>query len=270
MQTVDTKQATLSYEKVGPDEGVPLVLIHGFTGHRDDFSSVSHRLALNRPVIAVDLRGHGDSRGRLSEPEYSFQTCVSDLVDLLDILGIEKCDLLGHSMGGMIALRLALSHHHRLRSIILMSTSGSPLEPAGREGLKRGIEFLESSNLVTMQAKLEANAKLRPDPIIEAWGHRYWPHQRRRYAAMDVRAYVEFAREMIEQPALGSALSSISCPVLILIGSKDTPFLKAADELERALPHATRVDLEGAGHHPHEERQDEFLKAMDEQRQNTF
>lgn len=248
----------------GDASGVPLVLLHGFTGHRDDFNGVCDALGKHRRVIVPDLRGHG-ARGDAADPsEYSFSACVSDLVALLDGLGIERCDLLGHSMGGMIALRVALEHARRVRSLVLMSTTPRPLSEETAVALLRAVAFLERSDLVSMQAAMEKVGRAEPDPVIASWADRYWSHQRRRYAEMDPAAYVGFARAMIEPVSLTEDLGKVRCPVLVLVGSEDADFLPGADLLEAGIPGAERLTLEGAGHHPHEERREDFLRAMDQ------
>lgn len=251
-----------AYVSEGREQGIPLVLLHGFTGHRDDFRGVTNALAEGRQVFIPDLRGHGASAHAGDPAAYHFSACVEDVVALLDTLQVERCDLLGHSMGGMIALRVALEHEQRLRSLVLMSTAPTPLGPDASSALLRGVGFLDTNDLATMQAAMEKVGRADPDPVIAKWADRYWPHQRRRYAEMDEAAYVGFAHAMIESNSLVDHLSEIGCPTLVLIGSEDPDFLPGADLLEAGIPGAVRVTLHGAGHHPHEEEREVFLSAM--------
>lgn len=253
----------ISYASEGEPGERPLLMLHGFTGHRDDFSGVRNALAATRRVICPDLRGHGDSERAAGEGGYTFSACVTDLEALLDGLEIDRCHLLGHSMGGMIALRFALAHSRRVQSLILMSTTPGTLTETMIRDLRKGAAFLEKSDLVAMQRIMEIVARENPDPILANWSDRYWPHQRRRYAAMDPLAYAEFARAMIEQDSLEDRLGAIRCPTLVLVGAEDTDFIPGADLARAGIPHARFERLEGAGHHPHEESREEFLRAME-------
>src|SRR5215467_13789014 len=82
----------------------PLLLVHGFTGAKEDFTSWLDQLAhLGWHAVAPDLRGHGASSKPAEESAYSFEALADDVRRLADVLGWDRFVLLGHSMGGMIA-----------------------------------------------------------------------------------------------------------------------------------------------------------------------
>src|SRR5262250_2403998 len=112
----------LVYEDHGSGER-PFVLVHGFTGFRDDFREQLPALTELGRTIIYDHRGHGDSGHTGDATTYTFAQLVDDLRALLDALGVKRCDLLGHSMGGMIALRFALAYPERVASLVLMDTA---------------------------------------------------------------------------------------------------------------------------------------------------
>lgn len=107
MQRVRVNGIEIAFEEHGAGTR-PLVLLHGFTGFRQDFATQVDALAKRGRVIAPDLRGHGDS-GHAEPARYTLRHLQQDLVELLDALDIGSCDLLGHSMGGMVALRAVLA-----------------------------------------------------------------------------------------------------------------------------------------------------------------
>jgi pimeloyl-ACP methyl ester carboxylesterase len=103
--------------------GDPIILIHGFLGSHFDFESIVEELSTFRKVYAVDLPGFGLSRASL-EGDYS-RKGYADLVSaLMHILNIDRADILGHSMGGEIALNLAYYYPERVKSLILVDSMG--------------------------------------------------------------------------------------------------------------------------------------------------
>jgi pimeloyl-ACP methyl ester carboxylesterase len=251
--------------------GRAFVLLHGLTGHRDDFRGVLPQLAEgnDRRWIAPDLRGHGDFShvGRGRADSFTFDSLVADLAALLPALGIERCDLLGHSFGGMVALRFVLAHPERVSSLVLMDTGPvapdgydvALFEKAGAIGCARGMAFLQS--------KVEQVARANPDPSPSdrqtlKWADSYWLHHRLRYTAMDPVAYAALGVAMVEQEPVVARLGEIDCPTSILVGEDDVEFLRGADLMQAGLPRATRVTLPDAGHHPHRESPEAWLAAM--------
>ncbi len=245
----------------------PLVLIHGFTGHRDDFVEQIPNLALQGRVLAPDLRGHGDFTHTGRPETFRFDQLAEDLAALLDVLEVGRCDLLGHSMGGMVTLRFALSRPERIHSLILMNTA--PFAPLGytREGMEKAGGIARAKGMAVLQELIEKSARAhesdRPsDRQTKKWGERYWEHHRKRYLAMDPAAYTPLGVEMLDQKSLVPRLCEIQCPTSVLVGSDDESFLPGADALETGIPQARRITIPDAGHHPHVENSEAWLDAI--------
>lgn len=256
-------------DDLGETRGLPIVLLHGFTGHRDDFEGVRDRLAQWTRVIVPDLRGHGGARHEGGVEAHTFEALVGDLARVLEALEEPRCHLLGHSMGGMIALRFTLAYPERVASLVLMSTShtvpagmqAETLRKAGEIALARGMPRLQE----LVERRQRDGASEEPaDRHIERWADRYWPHMRRRYAVMDPNAYMGFGQEMASQSSLEGRLHEIACPTTVLVGEDDRPFLAAADAMTREIPGAVRFTLANAGHHPHQENPDAWWRAMED------
>ena len=104
-----------------------LLLVHGFTGSRDDF-----REQMPPPSRRSDARSRSTSADTAAPPtpaiaaHYTLEQLVADLASFADALAPDPFDLLGHSMGGMVALRYALAHPERVASLILMDTAPGP------------------------------------------------------------------------------------------------------------------------------------------------
>src|SRR5947209_8381223 len=119
----DVNGVHMYYETYGT--GTPLVLLHGgMLSIRLNFAGLIPTLASSRHVIAVELQGHG--RTADIEREITPAALAGDVVALLDHLGIERADVLGHSMGGAVAMELAVSAPHRVRRVVPLSVSVRP------------------------------------------------------------------------------------------------------------------------------------------------
>jgi len=109
----------LSYYYEIHGEGEPLLLLHGGLGSIDMFGPVLALLAENRKVIGVDLHGHG--RTALGDRPISYVDMGDDMAALLKKQGYDQVDVMGYSMGGGVALRLAIQHPGSVRRLVVAS-----------------------------------------------------------------------------------------------------------------------------------------------------
>jgi lipase len=112
----------------GPD---PVVCLHGITAQHRAFNAAARYLGPSRGLVGVDLRGRGDS----DKPEsgYGLETHASDVIRVLDYLGLDSAVLAGHSMGGFVALKMALAHPERVRALVLLDGGWPRVESAPEE-----------------------------------------------------------------------------------------------------------------------------------------
>jgi len=119
----DVNGVHMYYETYGA--GTPLVLLHGgMLSIRLNFAGLIPTLAQQHRVIGVELQGHG--RTADIEREITPAALASDVVGLLDHVGVDRADVLGHSMGGAVAMELAISHGDRVRNVVPISVSVRP------------------------------------------------------------------------------------------------------------------------------------------------
>lgn len=109
----------IHYEVYG--EGKPLILIHGGFGSIGMFAPILPALAQDRQVIGVDLQAHGHT-GPLGRP-MTFPAMATDIAELIKFLGFETADVMGYSLGGGVALRLAIDHPAVIDHLVLVSTA---------------------------------------------------------------------------------------------------------------------------------------------------
>jgi 3-oxoadipate enol-lactonase len=123
MPQLEVDGAALTYDDEGPrdGDGVPLVFVHGWTADRHRWDHQMTHFAEKRRVIRLDLRGHGDSSGAGVR---TIEELARDVVALLEHLKVERCVLIGHSMGGMIAQTISLAHPDRVERLVLVNSIG--------------------------------------------------------------------------------------------------------------------------------------------------
>jgi pimeloyl-ACP methyl ester carboxylesterase len=137
-KTVNVGGTPFAYREVGATAGVPLVFLHHFTAVLDEWDpAVVDGLAAERRVILVDLRGVGGSGGTTPD---SIEAMAGDAVAFVDALGLGTVDLLGFSLGGMVAQTVAQQRPELVRRIILAGTS-----PAGGTGAAGAGELLQDA-----------------------------------------------------------------------------------------------------------------------------
>ena len=232
------------------------VLVHGFTGSRDDFREHVPELARLGRTLAIDQRGHGGTTNSGRHEDYTLDGLVADLAAAFDALGLARADLLGHSLGGMVALRFALAHPERVASLVLMDTSARPMplpipEPVRSALLKLVTEQGVHALLPGMRQRPPEQVPLAMRRSIEQMGPDvFWERIQRKLEAMDPVAWDALLRVLGDHEPATDRLGEIRCPTLVLVGAEDAPFLAPADELERGIRSAQRVTIPDAAHSP--------------------
>ncbi|WP_027154216.1 alpha/beta hydrolase [Mesorhizobium sp. WSM2561] len=110
----------LNYYYAVYGRGEPLLLLHGGLGTTDMFAPILPKLAENRTVIGVDLHGHG--RTALGDRALSLEAMGDDMAAIVKALGYDKVDVMGYSLGGGVAFRMAVQHPETVRRLVLVST----------------------------------------------------------------------------------------------------------------------------------------------------
>ena len=259
----------MEYEEHGGGAGRPFVLVHGFTGSRDDWREVLPRLAARGRTLAPDLRGHGGSTNPGESAAYSLDQLVADVAGFLDALALPRIDLLGHSMGGMVALRLALDQPGRVASLILMDTAAEPIaqdarrffDVAAKIASEQGMEAL--FKMARAAAERDPNRPASVQRYVERTGaDKFWARIRAKQLSMDPEAFATLGPMLSEHEGVASRLGEIRCPTTVLVGEDDRAFLKPAQVLARGIPGAQHVVIESAAHSPQLENQEAWLEAV--------
>jgi pyruvate dehydrogenase E2 component (dihydrolipoamide acetyltransferase) len=123
-ETVEAGGRRIRYLALGEGDGVPIVFIHGFGGDLNNWQFNQEALAAGRPTYALDLPGHGGSTKDLGAGAGAVGALADAVLDFMDAKGIAKAHLVGHSLGGAIALDLALNHPDRVGSVTAVCSAG--------------------------------------------------------------------------------------------------------------------------------------------------
>jgi len=205
--------------------GRPLVLLHGGLLTIDlNFGPLLGPLAASRQVIAVELQGHGHTadNGRAM----TIEALASDVVGLLDELGIAAADLFGFSLGGLVAYAIALRAPVRVGKLIVASADAH--RPPGRESAPLGDDRMPTA--ADFQAMRDAYAAVAPRPEDFA------------KSAAKTEALVH------EMPGWTDELRSLRAPTLLIFGDRDFSPLSDVAELFGLLPNAQLAVLPGTTH----------------------
>jgi len=241
----------LNYQMAGTGNAV--LFVHGYTGSGNDWSHQISALSPTHRVTAMDLRGHGKSDAPSKEEEYSMEIFRDDVLGLLDHLRMDKCCLVGHSLGGFIALEFALAHPHRLAGLVLVDTSSGDWDrPAGYGELR--IKLDELARKEGMEAAFHYDASHNPLRI-----ERFQKHPelrevfRKKMCMTSVDGYIYAGKAMGRWQTVTERLPRIGVPTLVVWGEEDWPFRTSARMLTERIPNAQLVTIQAVGHSPHEE-----------------
>lgn len=118
---LDTERGRFSYRESGPADGPVVVMIHGWPESSYCWNDVTTHLKSGLRVIAPDLRGLGDSERTSGQAHYQKQALAADVIALLDGLGIDRFQLVGHDWGGIVAQEVALAIPERVQRLVIMN-----------------------------------------------------------------------------------------------------------------------------------------------------
>lgn len=248
--------------------GPPLVLIHGYLVDQSDWDLVVRRLAAHHRCLLVDLPGFGRSLAALARPEREagVEASIEGLADAVlatveHALGTaEPLDVVGHSMGGGIALALAARHPERVRRLVVVNGFCCPARGHRRSRVLTGplvgplfswwLRRLPGFTLHTFfRRRVFPGDGLPRGVTLE-------PFVRNLRVPGAAERAREVLRDVIGRPeAVRRAVDAVRAPTLILWGDRDRIFsTDCARELQASLEDASLVTLEGCGHAPHVER----------------
>lgn len=255
----------------GPDDLPPILCLPGLTRNARDYDELARSLSPRWRVVAVDLRGRGESAYAKDPMSYVPLAYVQDIEGLLGELGVSRYVAFGTSLGGIVAMLLAGTARERLAAVLLNDV-GPEIMP---EGLSRIGSYIGKSNtwptwLHAARAVAEGNAQVYPDFALEDW----LAMAKRLYRVNSAgRIVLDYDMKIAEPfrvpgneagPDMWRALDRLrSVPTLIVRGAtSDILAADVADRMTAVLDHAELVTVAGVGHAP-TLREPEIVPAID-------
>jgi pimeloyl-ACP methyl ester carboxylesterase len=229
---------TLAYVEMGDSQGLPTLLIHGYTDNSRSWSLIAPYFK-NRRLLAIDQRGHGKSDAPACC--YSYTDLADDAALFLDAMGIAKADVIGHSLGSLAGQLLAAQHPEKVGKLVLVSSTTAVAQGAG--------SWLWD-NVIQLKAPIDPNSQFmmdwyaNPNPVDQDFITR----ERTESAATPIHVWtgVLWGTAINDLTLIAPLVKS---PVLVLWGEKDGLFdLEDQEKLEKAYPAARFEVFAGAGH----------------------
>jgi len=267
-KTISIHGHEVRYFRAG--EGPALLLVHGMAGSAATWKHVLPRLARDYTVIAPDLLGHG--RSAKPRSDYSLGNYAAGLRDLLVALGIERATVVGHSLGGGIAMQLAYQHPERVERLVLVGSGGLGREvsPILRMLTLPGAEYLmpllftsysrDIGNKISMMLR---RGGLRAPAAEETWRAFVSLTEAENRAAFvkTLRSVIDFSGQSVS--AHDRLYLAAHMPTMIMWGGRDLIIPVDHAYVAHAAMPGSRLELfPESGHFPHSEEPDQFVRVL--------
>ena len=238
-------------------DGAPIVLIHGLFGALDNLNTLARHLSERYQVINLDVRNHGKS---FHQAEMDYPAMVRDVIALLDHLALDTVTLVGHSMGGKIAMELALSHPERIDALVVADIAPvtytnrhntvfdalNQIDPATTANRKQALASLTAAGIDM------GTAQFLLKNLVKAEQGFQW--------RFNLPALEENYRAILSEPQQDGSYAG---PTLFIKGA-DSDYILAEHrpQIMRYFPAAKAKIIEGTGHWLHAEKPALFNKLV--------
>lgn len=246
----------LRYAYQGDPNGIPVILLHGYTDSWFSFSQILPLLDQKYRVYTLDQRGHGDSDRPVGG--YAMQQFAGDVVAFLDAMKIKQATIVGHSMGSFVAQHVAVEAPDRVQRLVLVATATTVHTNDLARQLQRDVNAL--SDPVPQKFVHEFQVSTAFQPLSNDFFHTVLKESMK----LPANVWREVMAEMMS-PDAGVELKKIEAPTLVLWGDKDFFPLSEQKALVSGIPNAVLKVYKDTGHALHWERPENFatdLKAF--------
>ncbi len=248
------------YLEGGRGNGVPVVLLHGFGGDKDNWSVYAPHITKHHRLIAPDLPGFGENDRSLNR-DYDIASQVHRLSAFLDAMNIPKCHIGGNSMGGFIALQFAMEYADKVSSLTLFNNAGVVGDDKSELAVaaEKGENSLALSNVSDVD-RLMAFVSYKPVPMPKNFKKIFFAEADAHREVLD-KIFWQIAGAGINHP-LNDRLGEVTAPSLIIWGRHDRLIdVSCVAVLDEGIPNSEAVIFEETGHIPMIEKPKETAAA---------
>lgn len=249
----------LHYRIIG--EGNPVLLLHGLFGMSDNLQSFGRQLAeKNHQVIIVDLRNHGQSP---HDEIHSYRVMADDIAELMQDLNLNKVDIIGHSMGGKVVLKLLNSHAEKINKAVVIDIAPWFYPVHHREILDALLSIDLNIIRTRKEAELALGEKIKDQgTLFFLLKNLYWQSTHQLAWRFNLNA-INRQIENVGEDTWPQQI--ISTPVLFIRGEKSNyidPY--RMNEITKWFPQADLSEIKNSGHWVHAEQPADLLMVIDE------
>jgi pimeloyl-ACP methyl ester carboxylesterase len=238
---------------------VPLIILHGLFGSGDNWKNIAQSLAQNRNVYTLDLRNHGQS---FWSESMSYSDMAADVYQFLEEASIQRCVIMGHSMGGKVTMQLLAKHDSRFQRAIVVDIA------------PKAYPFHHQDIILALQAVINASCTQRGEAqrimaqhirdfrVIAFLLKSFNPNSPEHVWQFNVDAIDDCYTDIALEPRLGP--SKINCPTLFIRGAQSDYICVPEDEilLSQYFENADIYTVPNAGHWVHAEASNQFVAAV--------
>ena len=254
MPKVSINDIEMYYELSG--QGEPLLLIHGLGSSTRDWEDMIPFLP-NFQIITIDLRGHGKSKK--PKGPYSIKLFANDIVSLLKSLNIQPVHTLGISLGGAIALQMAIDFPEFTKSIVVINSAAEfPMD-----SFKMRMEAFKRTLIVKLVGMKKMGEVLAPRLFIKPEQEEQRKKLIERWAENDKKSYISAFQALFGWSVMKD-LPNIKCPALIVGSDEDYSTSEVKKEYTAKISNASFVEIKDARHALTVEKPEELAKNVTE------
>lgn len=248
----------LFYRELG--EGTPVIVLHGLFGSSDNWLTLAKKLAEKNKIYLLDLRNHGNS---FHKERFNYQVMAGDVLNFMAEHSLEKSIIIGHSMGGKVAMTLALNNPEKVQKLIVADISPAQY-PLRHDAI---IESLRDVDLEKVKSRQDAEEQLSAT-ISEK--------EVRQFLLKNLIRNKEGGYSWkINLPAIDKSIDKIGEPMdinlrfngpTLFIKGENSNYIRDQDHnlIKKLFPNYFFKEIENAGHWIHAEKPEEFLKVVDD------
>ena len=233
---------------------IPLVFIHGLFGSLSNLGMLARAFQLSQTVVQIDLRNHGHSA---HDEEMNYFVMANDVLETLDYLNIQKFSVVGHSMGGKVAMQIALSTD-RVEQLAVLDIAPFAYKERHHDEIFQALFAVEQANIETRQQAIEImreyiSAEMVIQFLLKSFSKGKW--------LFNIHALYNHYQDITGWPNSETAWQN---EALFLKGSV-SPYISKPEHMEalaKQFPHAKVIEVEGAGHWLHAEKTQQVLDQL--------